>query len=190
MRDWCHYLATLLDERLRAVERAPKPDGLELRLRALEAEVRADLPEGEVALREALALALRGAGEVSGPLDPDGPLDLVVQVAAERVGMKVVDSERAPVLARRIEQILDELDAQQVTRAVVVRTRAVAPSWRRCRELMDELRGRGGEVVVVTDDERATLHALARLDARAVARLAHELPIIRRLTERPSAVTA
>ncbi|MBI3726261.1 hypothetical protein HY251_20235 [bacterium] len=191
IRDWCRALAAILDERLglSPIASAPEPvtATLQARLRELEAEIRARLPEGESPLREALALALRGAGvgEVSGPLDAEGAMDVIVATPVERIGLKVLDTERPPVLARKLEQLLDEIDAGQITRALLLRTREIPGSWHRCGALADELRGRGGDVVVLAEDERATLHALSRLDASVVAKLARETSVVPRLLDRP-----
>lgn len=125
-------------------------------------------------------------GEVSGPLEEDATFDVVIATPRERLGLKVLDTERPPVLARKLEQLLDEVEAGVVARALLVRTRDVPASWKRCGELALELGRHGGAVVVLTEDERATLHALARMDAGAAATVARERPVLQRLLERPA----
>ncbi|MEZ0229914.1 MAG: hypothetical protein ACAI25_14920 [Planctomycetota bacterium] len=192
LRDWCRALEALLDERLNLgtppLPAVPSSSAIAQRLRALEAELRGRIPEGETPLREALALALRGsgAGEVSGPHEAEATFDVVIATPRERIGLKVLDTERAPVLARRLEQMLDELDAGVAARALLVRTRAVPASWTKCGDLVDELCRRGGAVVVLGDDERATLHALARLEPAAIATLAGECAPLQRLLAAPA----
>lgn len=201
LRDWCRALEALLEERVQIAESPvggtegrgvalgePESSAVRQRLRALEAEVRGRLPEGEPALREALALALRGAGhgEVSGPHESEATFDVLITTPRERIGLKVLDTERPSVLARRLELMLDDLDAGLAARALLVRTRAVPGSWTKCGELADELARRGGAIVVLNDDERASLHALARLERGAVARVASECPALQRLLARPT----
>ncbi len=195
LRDWCRALDALLSERLGTaappVVVAGESEEARRALERLGAEIVERLPEGEAPLREALVLALRAAraGDVTGPLDPGAPFDVILRSVSGTTGFKVLDTDSPKALASRLEQILDELDAGVAARAVLLRTREIPAGWKRSQDLAGELRARGGGVHVLGPAERASLHALARLDATSAGLVAPGHPLVQRLVE-PTGVPA